>query len=292
MIGSTSHSLQRSITRALSLILFAGSVCASNAGLASAQVQPPNQQAPQLSPQSSPPPQSRGSVSLAPAVVMVRCNFGQSYTQGLTITNQTDQQFTFEMIAQDVIVRDGKRISVPAGETERGIAATAVFSQKQVIVAPRETATVGVTFTIPPETSLRGAIAIFRGLNQISSNGPVKMTASLGSLFTFTVSGDIQITGAPVEVTAQSPTANLRISQSLTNTGSEPIVAHGVAAVLNEAGALVGKTPFDEKRLFPGEQLAFAAFYPSELKTGRYRVLVSFQFDKKILTNSTDFVVQ
>jgi hypothetical protein len=292
MIGPPLRATRRWISSAAAIGLLAGSVCAGDAARISLSIPPAHPQAAQLSPQSSPAPPARSSVSLAPSVVMVRCNFGQSYTQGLTITNQTDQQFTFELAAQDVVVRDSKRIFVPAGETERGIAATAVFSQKQVVVPARDTATVGVTFTMPPETSLRATVAIFRGLNQISSQGPVKMTASLGALFTFTVSGDIQIAGAPVEVTAQSATANLHISQSLTNTGSEPVVPRGVAAVLNEAGALVGKTAFEEKRLLPGEQLVFEAVYPSELKTGRYRVLASFQYEKKVLTNSTDFVVQ
>jgi hypothetical protein len=276
MIVSVVYSVRNWISIVLAVGLFAGSLFGGNYAQSSAQPAPP----------------AHSSVSLTPAVVMVRCSFGQSYTQGLTLTNLTDQEFTFEMAAQDVVVRDGKRILVLAGETQGGIAATAVFSRKQVVVPPGESVTVGVTFTVPPETPVRGAIAVFRGLNKVSIDGPVKMTASLGALFTFTVSGNVEITGSPLEVTAQSPTANLRITQSLTNTGSEPLVAHGVAAVLNESGTLVGKTPFEDKRLLPGEQLAFEAVYPSELKTGHYRVLASFQYEKKVLTNSTDFVVQ
>src|SRR5580698_10010230 len=57
----------------------------------------------------------RSSVSLSPAVVTVTCKMGQSYTQTLTITNQTEQELVFEMIAEDVVVRDGKRVFVAAG---------------------------------------------------------------------------------------------------------------------------------------------------------------------------------
>lgn len=234
---------------------------------------------------------ARSSVSLAPAVVMVRCKLGQSYTQILTLTNHTQQEFVFEMVAQDVVVRDGKRSFVAAGETAGGIAATAVFTQKQVVVKPGQSAAVGVTFTVPPDTPLRAAIALFRGLTKVLTGAPVMMTASLGALFTFTVSENSQIKGSPVEVTAQSPTANLRISQLLTNTGSEPTIAHGVAAVLNETGTLVGKASFEEQRLLPGEQLPFQAEYPAELKTGRYRVFASFEYEKQVITTSADFVV-
>ncbi len=255
------------------------------------QSSPANPQVFQPSQRASAVPPARSSVSLAPAIVMVRCKFSQSYTQMLTLINQTRREFMFEMVAQDVVVRAGKRVFVPAGETARSIAATAVFSQKQVVVKPGQSASVGVTFTVPPETSLRAAVALFRGLNKVSSGGPVMMTASVGALFTFTVSENFQIEGSPLAVSAQSATANLGISQVLTNTGSEPVIAGGIAALLNETGTLVGKASFEEQRLLPGERLPFRAEYPAELKTGRYRVFASFQYEEKVITNTRDFTV-
>jgi hypothetical protein len=241
--------------------------------------------------QSSAAPQARSSVSLAPAIVVVRCKFNQSDTQVLTLTNQTQEDFVFEMVAEDVVVQDGKRSFVPAGETPGSIAATAVFSQKQGVVKSGQSASVGVTFTVPPETPVRAAVALFRGLNKYSSRGPVVMSASLGTLFTFTLSENFQIKGSAVAVSEQSATANLGISQVLTNTGSEPVIAAGIAAVLNGTGTLVGKASFEEQRLLPGERLQFRAEYPGELKSGRYRVFASFQYEEKVMTNSTDFGV-
>jgi hypothetical protein len=209
----------------------------------------------------------RSSISLSPAVLMARCKYGQGYRQRLTVNNQTGQDFMFAMEAQDVVVREGKRVFVEAGETAGSIAATAVFSQKEVFVKAGESGSARVTFTVPKGTPLRGAIAMFRGLNKVSTSGPATMTASLGTLFTFTVTDNAEIEGLPVEVTAQSATANLRISETLTNTGSEPLIAHGMAAVLNETGTLVGKTPFEEKRLLPGEQLPFEVVYPTPSST-------------------------
>jgi hypothetical protein len=293
MIRLSVNDLQKWISFGLALgSLAAGPVLAHGESQSTAsQSSPASPQAQQTSEQSSDVPHARSSVSLAPAVAMVRCKLGQSYTQVLTLMNQTQQEFAFEMVAQDVVVRDGNRGFVPAGETVRGIAATAVFSQKEIVVKPGQSATVGVTFTVPPETSLRAAVALFRGLNKVSSGGPVMMTASLGALFTFTVSENFQIEGSPLTVSPQSATANLGISQVLTNTGSEPVIAGGIAALLNETGTLVGKTSFEEQRLLPGEQLTFRAEYPSELKTGRYHVFASFQYEDKVITNSRDFTV-
>ena len=255
------------------------------------QASPSNQQTFQPPQQSPLVPYARSSVSLAPAIVMVRCKFSQSDTEVMTLTNQTQQDFVFEMAAEDVVVQDGKRGFVPAGETPGSIAATAVFSQKQGVVKAGQSASVGVTLTVPPETPLRAVVALFHGFNKFSSHGPVTMTASLGTLFTFTVSENFQIEGSPVAVSAQSATTNLGISQELTNTGSEPVIAGGIAAVLNGTGTLVGKAPFEEQRLLPGERLLFRAEYPTELKTGRYRVFASFQYEEKVITNSMDFSV-
>ena len=77
----------------------------------------------------------------------------------------------------------------------------------------------------------------------------------------------------------------------LENTGSEPVVSDGVAAVVDQAGAIVGKASFEPQRLLPGERLPFHAEYSAELKPGRYRVLASFQYGKKVITNSADFMV-
>jgi hypothetical protein len=85
------------------------------------QSSPANPRAFQSSQRSSAVPPARSSVSLAPAIVMVRCKFSQSYTQMLTLINQTQREFVFEMVAQNVVVRDGKRRFVPAGETARSI---------------------------------------------------------------------------------------------------------------------------------------------------------------------------
>lgn len=234
---------------------------------------------------------TRSSVSLSPAIAVVKCRLGESNTRTLTLTNQTDQKLAFEMIAQDVVVRDGKRIFVPAGETPGGIAFTAVFSRKEVVVQPLQSSSVNVTFTLPQESPLRAVVAVFRGSTKLSSRGAVKMTASLGTLFTFATSRNSRIETAPLAVTAQSATANLGFSEILENTGSEPVVADGVAAVLNQSGAIVGKALFEAQRLLPGERLPFHTEYSAELKPGHYRVLASFQYDEKVITNSTDFIV-
>jgi hypothetical protein len=84
------------------------------------------------------------------------------------------------------------------------------------------------------------------------------------------------------------------VTEWVTNVGTEPVVASGAAALLNDAGALVGKIPVEAQRLMPGERLAFKAEYPELLAPGRYRAVLSLEYDdhaRKVLTRTAEFAV-
>jgi hypothetical protein len=232
------------------------------------------------------------SIALSPAVVMARGSFGQGLTQTLTLSNKTGTEFAFEMEANDVVVKDGKRTFIPAGETEHSIAATAIFSQKLVVVKPNTSVNVDVRLTIPAETPIRAVVAVFKGTNRIQTSGStVGMTASLGALITFNLTPNVKLEPEAVRVIPASDTANLTISQWIANVGTEPVLPEGLAAVLNSKGGLVGKSPFESKRLLPGERLEFTAEYSDQLPPGEYKAMCSFQFEGKTLTSDAGFKV-
>ena len=146
--------------------------------------------------------------------------------------------------------------------------------------------------TPPPETTLRAAVAFFRGTDKLNtSQGSVGMTASLGCLFTFTSSNNFALTSEAMKIIPATETQPLTISQPLTNTGAEPVVAEGVVALLSSSGALVARIPVEARRLLPGEKLSFDAEYPSRLKPGKYSAITSFQFEGKTLSNTSEFAV-
>ena len=244
-------------------------------------------------PQAPAPPIDKPSISLSPAVIMAKGDFGQSLTQTLTLTNSTGADLGFDLVAQDIIVKDGKRVFVPAGETPNGIAASAVFSPKSILIKAHTAGSVEVRLTIPAETNVRAVSAIFMGTDKFqTSNTGVAMTASLAALVTFNLTGNVKIQQDPAQVTPVSATENMKIAQWLANTGTEPVLPEGTAAILNPKGALVGKATFAPQRLLPGERLQFIAEYPEQLAPGGYRVLCSFQFEGKTLTSQADFQVQ
>jgi hypothetical protein len=232
-------------------------------------------------------------VSLSPAVVQARGKYGQTLTESLTLTNQTGGDFAFEMTAQDVIVRNGKRQFVPAGELPNSIAQTAVFSTARGVASSYTTASVTVRLTIPADTKIRAVVVIFRGTAPApSQNGSVGMVASLGALITFNLSDDVRVEGLPVKVAPPDAASNWTIAERLRNTGSEPAVVSGIAAVLNADGRLAGKMPFDAQRLLPGEELDFKAEYPADLPKGAYRVLCTFDYEGKQFTSTGAFHVE
>src|SRR5262249_42233910 len=139
------------------VIVCAGIATAVAQGRGQAQTQAQASPAPQNFPAAQPTPAGPlsslpeaqpPSISLSPAVVMAHGSFGQGLTQTLTLSNQTSAEFVFDLVAEDVVVKNGVRAYVPAGETPRSIAATAVFSPKTVIVQPYTSSSVHVRLTL------------------------------------------------------------------------------------------------------------------------------------------------
>jgi hypothetical protein len=232
------------------------------------------------------------SISLSPAVIMARGSYGQGLTQTLTLTNNTGVEFVFEMEAQDVVIQEGKRVFIPAGETENSIAATAVFSQKLVIAKPYAPVSVDVRLTIPAQTKIRAVVAVFRGTNKLpTSSSAVGMTASLGALITFNLTDNVKLEPEAVRVAPATESSNLTISEWVTNVGTEPVLPEGLAVLLNAKGSLVSKIPFPAQRLLPGERLEFSAEYPDQLQAGDYKAMCTLQFEGKTLTNDAPFKI-
>lgn len=232
-----------------------------------------------------------GALSATPAVVMLKGSFGQSTTQRLTLTNTTSREFAFEMRAQDVMVRDGKRIFVPAGEIAGSIAATAVFSRRAIVVKPHTSESVDATVTLPPRALNRGIVLLFHGTTKFM-NGNVPMVASLGTLLTFSVTDAIAVESRSLEITPQSAAHNLAVAETIVNSGAEPVLTRGVAAILDARGALVGRMDLQPRRIFPSERATLSGEYAGELRPGHYRVVITCDLGTKTLTNSAEVDVR
>jgi hypothetical protein len=232
-----------------------------------------------------------GTLSLSPAVITLRGNHGESTTQTLTIHNGTSQPIHFEMAAQDLVVGNGTRRFVKAGEVAGSIAQTAAFSTPSGVVAPGESASVKVTVTLPTVTTQRAVVVLFRGTVPMRSFG-VKALASLGTLLTFTASDAVAIDLAPPSVHPQTSSSNLGFEQWCSNSGTEPVVARGTMAVIDARGALVGRLAIDPRRLLPSERVKLSGEYAGDLSPGHYRLLLTYDYEGRSATSTSEIDVQ
>ena len=236
-------------------------------------------------------PARNGSLTLTPAVVVLRGTYGQSTTQRLTLTNGTSMKMTFDLLARDVVVRNGQRMFVDAGQIDGSIAATAVFSRGHVTLQSGESTSVDVTFTMPPRTTCRAVAAMFRASAPIK-NGTGSMVPAVGTLMTFRLSDEVGATGSGVVVRPQSRSANAAFAEMYTNTGAEPLVAKGVVAILDGSGALIGKAAMPPRRLLPSERVEMKSEYPGELRPGTYRVVLTVDLEGQTVTHDAQMRIQ
>lgn len=223
------------------------------------------------------------SITLWPAVTPLAGNHGQSVTEILTLQNDTDFPLDFTLEARDVVVRDGARVFVEAGQLADSIAASAVFTPRTLRVAAHSSAAATVTLTLPAAMQHRAVVAYFRSTTPVPS-GKQQTFLSLGSLFTFTVSDHVSVAAGMLEVEPPSATSNTRLQSVLVNDGEEPVVPTGMAVLLDADGRLAGKAPFAARRLLPGETATLVADYPGELPTGSYRAVATFDIAGRALT--------
>lgn len=232
------------------------------------------------------------SIALTPAVVMVKAKPGQTFSQELTLWNNTSQELAFQMEARDVVVRDGKRVFVPAGEVEGSIARYAVFSERNPIARPGASTTTTVTVTIPDSAGPRAIACIFMGKTIMGTRNAVAMTGSLGALVTFTMADDFRVQSQPLHVSVDADAQSITFRQSLTNAGSDPVVPKGVLAVTNENGSLVARLLLSGQRLLPGETMEFTAEHAGLLKSGKYHVVSLMENESAFFSNSAEFTIQ
>jgi hypothetical protein len=246
-------------------------------------------------PEKTPTPQSQDappSLALSPAVIMLKAQPGASSTHSLTISNLTPSRLKFTLEALDVVIRGGKRVFVPAGEAEGGIARSALFEPRELELNSGGSAEVRITLTVPQEPKVRAVAAIFHGLTAISGNGTLMFTGSLGTLITYNLSeAKAKVRTATPTVAPQTASSNFMVSEELENDGSEPSIPSGTLAILKDSGALLGRVAAEPHRLLPGEKFNFTFEYPQTLRPGAYRAMMSFKDEGGVQTNSIEFRV-
>ncbi len=231
-------------------------------------------------------------ITMSPAVIMVTAKPGQSFSQELTLWNNTINELEFQMQAEDVVVRNGRRMLVPAGELPGSIARYALFTDNDIRALPGSSVSTRVTVTVPNSPGPRAIACVFMGKTVMGAGTTLAMTASLGALVTFSISNDFKVESQPMEIAVDPDSKTINFRQRLKNSGSDPIIPKGVIAVTNESGVLVARLPVAGQRLLPGESLDFTAEHIGLLKAGKYKAMFLTEHESAFFSNAAEFSIQ
>jgi hypothetical protein len=229
-------------------------------------------------------------ISISPAALSLKGHAGQTTTQNFKLSNLTDSPYVFKIEVDDVLVENGKRNFLPAGQNAGSIAALAVLPITHVELQPGQMTIIPVTFALPAETRIRAVAVFFRGQAAHAKYGP-KVRMNLGAVVDFSASDHVALQIAAPRLAPQTASTNISAMEELANVGEEPVIVKGAAAILNGPGKLIGRAEFEQKRLLPGERNAIHATYPSALPPGKYRILCSLEYAGRVVTRTAEFVI-
>ncbi|HVT42872.1 MAG TPA: hypothetical protein VMT00_00625 [Thermoanaerobaculia bacterium] len=221
------------------------------------------------------------SVSIEPAVVELDAGAGTSFLREISVRNGTPFELQFNVVVEDVLVHGGKRLFRPAGESRGSIAATVVVDPAALVLQPGQSGRVSVLITIPHETAIRAVAIFFRSrTNDASARGPA-ISLNIGALVTLRLSGKPDLFSGPVLLREEG--SRISLVQTLTNRGSELLIAKGTFALVGEGGELHTLVHLPPTRLLPGETTNLEAESPRALPPGRYRAISTFASDERLV---------
>jgi cytoskeletal protein RodZ len=143
---------------------------------------PAEQSAAEASPASATVPPESTSLTLVPSLILVPGKPGQTTSHSLVIHNRTSFEFTFEVEARDLVIRNGRPVFLTAGQLPDSVAANLLLAPRSVNVKAMQTAAVDVRVTVPSQTQVRGVLITLKGTDGIPAGADTVMTASLGTL--------------------------------------------------------------------------------------------------------------
>lgn len=230
-------------------------------------------------------------ITIAPASLSLKGSAGKMHTQNFKVSNLTGTSYSFKVDIADVIVENGQRRFVPAGQTANSIAALVTPLRTELKLAPGEEAVVPVTFVMPAESHIRAVAVFFHGVPDTVAPTQRRILLNLGAVVDFSMSNEVVLNSISLDVAPQTATTNTVIRQQLANVGPEPTIVKGVAAFLDESGKLVAKAALSQKRLLPGERNSVMAEFAGTLAHGRYRVVSSLEYSGETMTRTAELVI-
>jgi hypothetical protein len=234
------------------------------------------------------------SVGITPASIEAKVTRGSSYRQTFTIFNNTGTRLRFQCSTEDMWYdAENKRVAGRPGTLPRSASLWVLFSPAEVVVDAHSSSVVVATVTVP--SSAAGGyytVPVFKSLpaDQSATAGLAGeeniATASIGvrflllMMFTTRDTSEYNVEIMSGQITPPTASTELAMELDLLNRSTAHVNVRGAFAILNSAGALVGRGEIAGKRYLPSQRNLIQTGWAGELPPGRYASVITLSYDR------------
>jgi hypothetical protein len=236
------------------------------------------------------------SVGITPASVDAQITPGASYTQVFSLINQTAVRLRFHCWVGDVWYdQQNQQVTGNAGKLPRSGSLWLQFSPIDVVLEPHSVGTTRAVVTVPPGVAgsyylmpiFEGAPDTSQAVDAAAPARGITASAAIGIRFRaimmltteFGAEYNVEIMGG--QITPPTATSEFTLLLDVRNRGTAHANLHGAFAILNEAGALVGRGKLADKRVLPGQRKNLEGGWAGDPPpAGTYTCVITLSHDR------------
>jgi hypothetical protein len=236
---------------------------------------------------------AKQSLGLTPALVDANVKRGLTYTQNFTVLNNTNTKLRFRCSVSDYWYDDqNRRLLGRPGTLPRSASQWVQFAPEDVIVEPRNSATISAIISVPKDAA--GGyytIPFFEGepVEKPTGKAASNFAVRLGGLLMLATEGaseyDVEIKGS--KVLPPTGSSELQLQLDVHNQGTSHVRLRGMFALLDSTGKLVGRGRNEEKTYLPGQHGIYQAAWGDDLAAGHYTAVVTLTYVRAGLEPAT-----
>lgn len=231
-------------------------------------------------------------LTIAPSLVKLELNPGETKTQTLNLFNETDQTITFYSQAENFSPDKVTNAPIFLGNIDpSGAARWFAVAPAEVELKSGERKEVGVRITAPVLAEPGGHYAAVLWSDVPPKDGGLKTANRLAVLYLLTIKGEIQ-ENLKIISFAQNKTGDFNFDLEVENEGNVHLQPFGQVQIFDGGGKQVALIPINalKQNVLPQSRRNFNLFLSDDLGWGKYRAKAQIYFGQKGMMESQEIV--